>query len=749
MQPLGGETEHLFLTGGGVLGELISSYDWSRTSLGPISGWSTTMKVTTGLALRSAVPIVMLWGTEGIMIYNDAYSVFAGGRHPQLLGSPVREGWPEVGDFNDNVMKVVLAGGTLAYSDQELTLYRHGRPEQVFMDLDYSPIADEHGRPVGVIAIVVETTEKVAAERWRDAERERMRQMFAQAPGFMAMLHGPEHVFELANAAYMQLIGHRDVVGLTVREALPDIEGQGYFELLDRVYESGEPFMGKGLKAWLQPEPGAAPEEHFLDLIYQPVRDPDGRVVGIFVEGADVTERHLAEISARESGTLFRTFAEAMPNHVWRSGPDGTLDWFNSQTYAYSGRSPGELDGDRWASIVHPDDLPRTAELWAAALESGSTYETEFRLLRSDGVYRWHLARAVPIPDESGAITAWIGTNTDIDDHKRISERLSESERRFRLSQNAAGIASLEVDIESGQVMGSDRFWSLWGLEPQDSVPIGVLEDLVIPEDRHIRSNDESRRAGTLVPSVEYRIRRVDNGEVRWMARHIEFVNDETGRPTKMFGVIRDITEEKATAARQQLLTHELEHRIKNILAMVLAIASQTLRSGDLQSSSAAFMERLRALSTAHDMLTATRWTEASLDEIVRSALTPFPAERVSASGPAVSLGPKRALSLALAINELATNASKYGALSNETGRVSIKWRVTGERETRTLHLVWSENGGPAVAPPARHGFGRFLIERVLAADFNGSVRLDYKDHGVECALTAPLPDETSRKSIS
>ena len=154
-----------FLAGGGGLGALIHEWGWSSTPLGPIAGWSTTLRTTVGLILRSPVPIVTLWGPDGIMIYNDAYSVFAGGRHPQLLGSKVREGWAEVADFNDNVMRVGLAGGTLAYQDQELTLHRHGDPEQVWMDLDYSPILDEGGEPVGVIAVVVETTAKVRAER--------------------------------------------------------------------------------------------------------------------------------------------------------------------------------------------------------------------------------------------------------------------------------------------------------------------------------------------------------------------------------------------------------------------------------------------------------------------------------------------------------------------------------------------------------------------------------------------------------
>jgi PAS domain-containing protein len=153
-----------FLAGGGMLAEIISAFDWSKTALGAIDTWPTSVTTTVGLVLRSPVPMVTLWREPGVMIYNDAYSVFAGGRHPRLLGSPVRDGWPEVANFNDNVMRVGLAGGVLSYKDQELTLFRSGAPEQVWMNLDYSPVIDESGKPIGVIAVVVETSAAVRAE---------------------------------------------------------------------------------------------------------------------------------------------------------------------------------------------------------------------------------------------------------------------------------------------------------------------------------------------------------------------------------------------------------------------------------------------------------------------------------------------------------------------------------------------------------------------------------------------------------
>ena len=159
-----------FLAGGGELGALIAAFDWSATALGPIEKWPVSLKSAVSIMVRSPIPMVMLWGADGVMIYNDGYSVFAGGRHPGLLGQKVLSGgWPEVAEFNANVLKVGLAGGTLAYRDHELTLYRSGGPEQVWMDLDYSPLPDDQGRPAGVVAIVIETTKRVAAERLRAA----------------------------------------------------------------------------------------------------------------------------------------------------------------------------------------------------------------------------------------------------------------------------------------------------------------------------------------------------------------------------------------------------------------------------------------------------------------------------------------------------------------------------------------------------------------------------------------------------
>ena len=209
-----------------------------------------------------------------------------------------------------------------------------------------------------------------------------------------------------------------------------------------------------------------------------------------------------------------------------------------------------------------------------------------------------------------------------------------------------------------------------------------------------------------------------------------------------MFGVMQDITDRKDAQARQEVLTHELEHRIKNILATVSAIASQTLRNTDLETARSNFKERLVALSKAHDILNKTRWTNASMQEVVENAVAAFPEGAISVSGLHLSISPKMALSLALAVNELGTNAMKYGALSTVGGNIKIQWSVDAAEPSKStgLNWKWTETGGPIVKAPSRRGFGSALIEQVLAADFDGKVQINYFPEGVVCVLSAPIP---------
>jgi len=466
-----------FLQTGGETGALIARRDWSKSPIGPIENWPQSLLTALSMVLHSPIPMAMLWGRQGVMLYNDAYSVVAGGRHPELLGGTVLEAWPEVADFDAHVMEVGLAGGSLSYDNQELVLHRHGQAETVVMNLDYSPVFDEAGKPAGVIAIVVETTEQVRAEAALKAERDRARSVLeGMTDGFLLLAH-------------------------------------------------------------------------------------DFTILEINAEGVRVDGRP----------------REAFIGHKhWELWPD-TYDKPLGQTYRQ-------------------------------AMSERTGFAIENRYVFPDGRVAWLDVRGNPVEE---------------------------------------GLA------------------------------------------------------------IFY----------------------------------RDITERKLAEDHLRLMVHELNHRVKNSLATVQAISAQTLRGREVPIEvREALTSRLLALAKAHDVLTDARWAGARLEEIAAQAAEPYGQERFRIAGPGVILPPRAAIAMALAFHELATNAAKYGALSNGSGEIELDWRMEETADPPKLQLSWRERGGPPVIPPTRKGFGSRLIQRGLAAEFVGEVRMDFPTSGLVCEMEVALP---------
>ena len=255
------------------------------------------------------------------------------------------------------------------------------------------------------------------------AERERQWRPLNHSESFIAVQKGPDHVYEFANAAFQRLVGHRDIIGKGMREALPEADGQGFYERLDAVFASGKRFDGNAVSVSLKRAPGGALEERLIDVVYEPLIDGVGRVVGVFTQGHDVTD--LARDETTTSDEQFRVFAQCMPTHVWSSRPNGFVYWFNDRTYDYTGYAPGTLYGDEWAQTVHPEDRPRAVKAWAHAVETGEPYEIQFRIRRADDVYRHFLVRAGAVRNAGGDIQLWVGIDTDIDDEKRLGAELA------------------------------------------------------------------------------------------------------------------------------------------------------------------------------------------------------------------------------------------------------------------------------------------------------------------------------------
>jgi PAS domain S-box-containing protein len=277
------------------------AHDWSNSPLGPPAKWPHSLRAVVGLLLNSKFPMFVAWGPDLGFLYNDPYAEILGAKHPAALGRPFHEVWSEIWHDISPLINSALSGEATYHENLPLVMQRRGFEEQTWFTFSYSPVRDESGAVAGMYCACTETTAHVLAERHRIEENERLRTLFEQAPSFIAVLRGPTHVFELTNRSYMQLIGHRNLIGKPAREAVPEVEGQGFFELLDKVYRTGEAFIGNGVPIKLQRQPGSALEERFIDLIYQPIRDANGVVIGIFAEGSDVTERMRAVNELRAS----------------------------------------------------------------------------------------------------------------------------------------------------------------------------------------------------------------------------------------------------------------------------------------------------------------------------------------------------------------------------------------------------------------------------------------------------------------
>lgn len=489
----------LFLQASGEMSSRIRAFDWRRTPLGDPETWPAPLATAASIVLNSPQPMFIAWGPELNLIYNDAFAPLLRARHPQALGEPCSVVWADVWDGYGPIIAKALGGVGSSREDMLFLSYRSGEGENAYFTFATSPLFCESGAVRGVLSIVSETTARVlATEQAREATRalanseERFRQqaerlfaLFEKAPGFVAVLEGPDHIVVLTNASYRQLIGHRDVVGLPYREARPELAGTGAFELLDRVHATGRTYVGTGASPAAGTAPGGRTRERYVDFIYEPIRDNDGRVVGVFVQGHDVTDRVLS-------------------------------------------------------------------------------------------------------------------------------------------------------------------------------------------------------------------------------------------------------------ARKQRLLINELNHRVMNNLATVQSIAVHTAReSGDLSQFMEDFKGRIVALARTHDTLTQSDWSGADLQDLLRRELVEVFPGRVRLEGPPLRLDAAKAQAFGLIAHELATNATKHGALGAPSGSVCVAWRIedSGDRYT----LEWEESGGPPVQPPARQGYGSRLIARLAKGELAGSLEADYRPEGLRVRIAGTI----------
>lgn len=464
---------------------------------------------------------------------------------------------------------------------------------------------------------------------------------------------------------------------------------------------------------------------------------------GLTVCCRDVTPSKEAETALRESEERLRKVTDRLPVLIAYVDAEHRYRFNNKAYETWLGCSPESIQGAHLRDVLGWMRYEAIKPFVQAAL-AGQPVGYEAWVELPDGK-RYVKTEYIPEKNADGQVDGFYVLISDITGYWHSQNALAQSEARLRLALDAGRMAIWELDAASDTI----------GVNPELNRLLGIPSDIALTSEE-IRSRYYPGERGRLQEAavgalargeryVESELQIVGyDGTPRWLLLRAELQDIRNGQPMRMLGVALDITERKKNEEHQRLLLNELNHRVKNTLATVQSIASQSLRNAASAAEARSAIEgRLLALSRAHDVLTREHWDGASLQEVVQQGIAPFQSHgqgRFDIQGEDMRLPPRVALSVAMALQELGTNAVKYGALSTEGGRIAIRWTLTGTGEGKGLELLWQETGGPPVAEPTRKGFGTRLIERSLAQELHGDVSIAFMPAGLICSIRATLP---------
>ncbi|CAN5890738.1 hypothetical protein BH11BAC4_BH11BAC4_08770 [soil metagenome] len=544
-----------FLTGGGQMGELIRCFDWSKTALGRSDTWPQSLRIAVRIMLDCPFGMYIAWGEEYIQLYNDGYRPILGAtKHPQALGISTRktfaEIWPTIGPMFEGVMQ----GTPVGFPDFTLQLDRNGFLEECVFDFAYSPIRLENAEVGGVLVTVIETTEKVKATK---ALKESQQQLqFAidatdlgtwdlnpatnkfRSNSRLKEWFGltPEEEIELPFALAVIAQKDRDRVTAAIQKSLQVASGGQYdiiYTIIHPHTKNERIVRAKGLASF-----------------------NDEAIAYLFTGTLqDVTKEIVASGLLGESEAKFRTLSENIPHMVWTATPDGKKNFFNQYFLDYTGLSFEELKGHGWQAIIFPDDLKKELQEWNHTLKTGEDLKIEKRIRRHDGTYRWHRCHSIAQKDQQGNITGWIGTNTDIEEEKKITEALAKAEEQFRTFanniQNLAWIANGDGSV----YWYNQRWYDYTGT---------TLEEMESWGWQKVHHPDHVEKITTLIKELwkkdeafelTFPLRRHD-GEYHWFLTSAYPVKDSKGNIERWIGTNTDVTQQKA-------FTEELESKVK------------------------------------------------------------------------------------------------------------------------------------------------------------------------------------------
>ncbi len=549
-----------FLFGGGEMSKLIAAHDWSTTAIGTIDTWPVTLRTVLNTILRSRFPMFLWWGNDLIQFYNDAYRPLMGsdGKHPTALGQKGEECWTEIWpEISPLINNVIVENESVWSENQLLSIYRNGRLEDVYWTFSYSPVNDEDGNVCGVLVVCNETTQQINTINKIKQSEERFQNLIREATVGIVVLTGEEMRVEIVNAMYGRLINHtpEELLGRPLFDIIPEA-ADPFRAILDNVRLTGEP-------VYLYDQPyfvlvNGEKKEGFLNLVYQPYREANGNIVGVMALCHDVTEqvraRHRIEESELFSKSIIKNSEAAQI--VWL-GEDMVFDLVNEKMLEILGRDISIIGKPFMEAVPELRDTPLLERL-RRVLHTGEAYyqpEEMFVIMRNGmphtGYYNYSYA---PLSDAQGHNYGIICTATEVTEQVLIRQKIEQAEAKARLAIASAALGTYEIDYATDEMLTSERFDEIWGIE--HGLSRTEIVNRIHPDDVPGRklAHEESLKTGDL--DYEARIIRKDKSE-HWVKVKGKVLYGEKGNPTTLLGVIQDINEQKLFAQRLTFLVQE------------------------------------------------------------------------------------------------------------------------------------------------------------------------------------------------
>jgi len=459
-------------------------------------------------------------------------------------------------------------------------------------------------------------------------------------------------------------------------------------------------------------------------------------------------ERAQAEAALREREERLKMALEAGRMGTYRLNLEtGEQQWSDGQ-YEIFGLTPGgdAPSRDLFLSLVHPDDHHRIAFTLDDIRTPGTYLDSEFRIIRPDGELRWVIAHALAVFGPDGRPAELIGVNQDVTERRRFEAAMHATEERLNeFSEASSDILWIRGASDYQWEYLSPAFHRIYGISRLDAMRGDNYRswlDLIVPEDRaHALASIERVRRGERL-AFEYRVRRPEDGDVRWL-RDTDFpMRDESGDVVRIGGIGQDITATKLAEQHQRLLQHELQHRVRNTLAVIRSITRRTAATTDSKDEFFMHLDgRIDSFARVQAAVTRDPTSGVDLAFLVAEELRVVGAQEgrgLSIDGPPAALRSKAAETIGLAIHELTTNAMKHGALAHPRGRIEVSWQLVGAQPAM-LQFDWRESGLHDLAPtPQRIGFGTEILEQTLAYELGAVTTLDYRPSGLHCRISIP-----------